>query len=85
MPLPRSQLLPSRKSFVFRVHPVVGVSLALLALAAVLVFGLIGASVAREVEAYRGYAWVPRLLVTVSGVLMIGFLVRALRRQWSRK
>ncbi|MFO7708603.1 MAG: hypothetical protein R6V84_10560 [Desulfobacterales bacterium] len=85
MPLPRSQLTPSRKPLILRLPPVLSVSLALLLLAAVLTFGVVGASVAQEVEAYRGYAWVPRLLVMISSVLMVCVLVRALRRPLSRK
>ncbi|MCU0603750.1 MAG: hypothetical protein MUC33_13935 [Desulfobacterales bacterium] len=85
MPLPRSQLTASRRSLVFRLHPAVSLSFALLALIAVLIFGAIGVSVAQEVEAYRGYAWVPRLLMIVSAALMVCLLVRLLRRMWSRK
>lgn len=75
----------SRRSLIFRLHPAVSVSLALLALVAVLIFGAIGASVAQEVEAYRGYAWVPRLLMIVSALLMVCILARVLRRMVSRK
>lgn len=85
MPLPRNQLTPSRTSLALRFHPALGVSLVLLLLAAVLLFGVIGASVAQEVEAYRGYAWVPHLLVMISAVLMVCILVRALRRPLIRK
>lgn len=84
MPLLHSQLRPPRKSLIFRLHPAVGVSLALLALSALLVFGLIGLSVARAEEAFRGYAWVPRLLVIASAGLILTTLVRLLRRRLSR-
>jgi uncharacterized membrane protein len=83
MPLPRSQLKPPRKSLIFRLHPAAGATLALAALCALLVFGLIGLAVARE-EAFQGYAWVPRLLVIASGGLILTTLVRFLRRRLSR-
>lgn len=83
MPLPRSQLKPPRKSLIFRLHPAAGAALALAALCALLVFGLIGLSVARE-ESFRGYAWVPRLLVIACGGLILTTLARIFRRRLSR-
>ncbi|MCU0559269.1 MAG: hypothetical protein MUD16_03665 [Desulfobacterales bacterium] len=85
MPLPPSQLKPPRKSLIFRLHPAVGVNLALFALGASLAFGLIGLSVARGQEAFHGYAWVPRLLVIASGGLILTTAARILRRRISRK
>lgn len=84
MPLPRSQLRPLRTSLIFRLHPAVGAALALSALGALLVFGLIGLSVARAEEAFHGYAWVPRLLVIASAGLILTTLARILRRRFFR-
>jgi uncharacterized membrane protein len=83
MPPSTSQLTPSRKSLIYRLHPAVGAALAFAALSAILLFGLIGLSVARE-EAYRDYAWVPRLLVIASAGLILITLVRIFRRRISR-
>lgn len=83
MPLSNSQLTPPRKSLIYRLHPAVGAALAIAALIAILLFGLIGLSVARE-NAFHDYAWVPRLLVIASGGLILTTLVRIFRRQLSR-
>jgi H+/Cl- antiporter ClcA len=57
----------------------------LAALSALLVFGLIGVSVAEEFEPYHGYIWVPRLLVVVSVILIATVLGHLLRRRLFRK
>ena len=49
-------------------------------LGALLFFGLIGISVAREAEAALPHIWVPRLLVIVSGFLIATTLYRIIRR-----
>jgi hypothetical protein len=56
----------------------------LAALAALLVFGLIGVSVAEEFEAYHGYLWVPRLLVVVSAFLIATIFGHLLRQRLFR-
>jgi hypothetical protein len=84
MPPSRIQLNPRRKSLIYRLHPAVGVTLLLLAWSALLIFGLIGLAVAREEEAFQGYAWVPRLLVIASGGLIVTTLARSLRRHLFR-
>lgn len=49
-------------------------------LGALLIFGLVGISVARETEASLRHIWVPRLLVIVSGFLIATTLYRVIRR-----
>lgn len=46
----------------------------------VLLFGLVGISVTREIEQYHGYVWVPIILVVASAVVMISTLIRLIRR-----
>lgn len=62
-------------------HSAAARAFVLVLLAAVLGFGLIGISVARGEEAYRGFVWVPRLLVGASGLVIVTILVRAVRRR----
>jgi hypothetical protein len=62
-------------------HSAAARAIALILLAGVLGFALIGVSVARGAEAYRGFIWVPRLLAGASGVLIVAILVRAFRRR----
>lgn len=64
-------------------HAAAAYALVFTVLAAVFLFGLVGISVAGATEDYRPYAWVPRLLVLSSGVLIVGTVVRAFRR-WRR-
>jgi hypothetical protein len=49
-------------------------------LGALLFFGLIGISVAREAEATVPHSWIPRLLVIASGFLIATTLYRIIRR-----
>jgi hypothetical protein len=49
-------------------------------LGALLIFGLVGISVARESEASLRHIWVPRLLAIVSGFLIATTLYRIIRR-----
>jgi hypothetical protein len=62
-------------------HSAAASAIALILLAGLLGFALIGVSVARGDEAYRGFIWVPWLLAGASGVLIIGILARAFGRR----
>ena len=64
-------------------HSAAARALVLTVLAGVLGFALIGISVARGEEAYRGFIWVPRLLAGATGVLIVAILARAFR-SWRR-
>jgi uncharacterized membrane protein AbrB (regulator of aidB expression) len=68
----------------FLTPPAVATTLLLAALCALLVFGLIGVSVAEEFKHYHGYIWVPRLLVVVSSILIATVLAYLLRRRLFR-
>jgi hypothetical protein len=61
-------------------HPGLIYSLVLTFLGAILAFGLIGISVARESETTLPYIWVPRLLIIACGVLIATTLYRLIRR-----
>jgi hypothetical protein len=74
MPSPQTIIARSRKPLHFLTPPAVATTVLLAALSALLVFGLIGVSVAEEFEPYRGYIWVPRLLVVVSALLIAAVL-----------
>jgi hypothetical protein len=80
MSSPQSILPRSRKPLSFLTPPALARALLLAALSALLVFGLIGVSVAEESAAYRGYVWIPRLLVVVSAILIAAVIGRLLRR-----
>ena len=45
----------------------------------VLLFGLVGISVAREIEQYHEYVWVPVVLVVLSTGVMISAIIRLIR------
>jgi len=68
----------------FPTPPAIATALLLAALSTLLVFGLIGISVAEEFEAYHGYIWAPRLLVVASAILIAAVLGHLLRRRLSR-
>lgn len=70
----------SRRPAFWLNHPALVYSLVLALLGALLFFGLIGISVAREAEATLPYIWVPRLLVIVTGFLIATTLYRIIRR-----
>lgn len=57
--------------------------LAALVLAALIVLGIIGIQVAVRQPMYRGFTWVPLLLVACSGYLFIVICLRLARRKWS--
>jgi hypothetical protein len=48
----------------------------------VLLFGLVGISVTREIEQYHDYVWVPVVLVVLSTGVMISALIRLIRRHY---
>ena len=48
----------------------------------VLLFGLVGISVTREIEQYRDYVWVPIVLVVLSTGVMISAMIRLIRRHY---
>jgi hypothetical protein len=84
MSSPRTIIVHSRKPLHVLTPLAVATTLLLAALSALLVFGLIGVSVAEEFEPYRGYIWVPRLLVTISAILIAAVLGHLLRRHLFR-
>ena len=82
--------MPSEKSPVFR-KPVIpwyqsktayGLTIAFMLI--VLLVGLVGMSVTREIDAYNGYVWVPALLVVLSGSVIITNIIRLIRRYTSK-
>ena len=75
----RGRALPARGRSVLT-HAAAAYALVFGVLAAVFLFGLVGISVAGATEDYRPYAWVPRLLVLASAVLIVSTAVRAFRR-----
>ena len=48
----------------------------------VLLFGLVGISVTREIEQYHDYVWVPVVLVALSTGVMISAVIRLIRRHY---
>lgn len=50
----------------------------------VFLFGIAGISVAREIEAYNGYIWVPILLVAISAIMIIKTTYRLIKRYTAR-
>jgi hypothetical protein len=48
----------------------------------VLLFGLVGISVTREIEQYHDYVWVPVVLVVFSTGVMISAIIRLIRRHY---
>jgi hypothetical protein len=82
--------MPSKKDPVFRkavipwyrsnkVHV-----LAVVFMLMVLLFGITGISVAREIEDYRGYIWIPITLVTMSAIIIITVTYRLIKRYSNR-
>ena len=53
---------------------------AIIFLLTVFLFGIAGISVAREIEAYSGYLWVPVLLVATSTIMIITTAYRLIKR-----
>ena len=50
----------------------------------VFLFGLAGISVAQDIEAYRGYIWVPSLLVAISAFMIVTTTYRLIKRYITR-
>ena len=50
----------------------------------VLLFGVTGISVAREIEDYKDYIWIPITLVTMSAIIIITVTYRLIRRYSNR-
>jgi hypothetical protein len=76
-PVFRKAVIPwyrSSKIYVFAIIFMLGVFL----------FGIAGISVAREIEAYSGYVWVPALLVAISAIMIISTTLRLIRRYTTR-
>jgi hypothetical protein len=48
----------------------------------VLLFGLVGISVTREIEQYHEFVWVPVVLVVLSAGVMISAIIRLVRRHY---
>ena len=46
----------------------------------VFLFGFVGISVARETTEYRSFVWVPVLVVTLSGAVILSTTIRLIRR-----
>jgi hypothetical protein len=46
----------------------------------VFLFGLVGISVARETTEYRSFVWVPVMIVTLSGAVILSTTIRLIRR-----
>ncbi len=80
--------MPSSKTPVFRKiatpwyqsKTVYGLTIAFMLL--VLVFGLVGISVTREVEQYHNYVWIPLVLVVLGAGVMISAIIRLIRRHY---
>ena len=80
--------MPSNKIPVFRkaANPwyqskmIHGITIALMML--VLLFGLVGISVTREIEQYHDYVWVPLVLVILSTGVMVSAIIRLIRRHY---
>ena len=80
--------MPSNKIPVFRkaVNPwyqskmVYGIVITFMML--VLLFGLVGISVTREIEQYHNHVWVPTVLVVLSAGVMVSAIIRLIRRHY---
>jgi hypothetical protein len=82
--------MPSDKNPVFRkaiipwYHSKTAYFFAVFSMLLVFLFGLAGISVAREIEKFKVYIWVPILLVVLSGALIITITTRLIRRYASK-
>jgi hypothetical protein len=70
----------AKRSAFWMNHPVLVYTLVIAFLSVILVFGLIGISVARESTTDLPHIWVPRLLAIASGFLIATILYRIIRR-----
>ncbi len=82
--------MPSKKDPVFRkaVIPWYRSSkiyiFAIVIMLLVFLFGLAGISVAQDIEAYKGYIWVPSLLVAMSAFMIVTTTYRLIKRYTTR-
>jgi len=82
--------MPSKKTPVFRkaVIPWYRSSqiyiFAIVFMLLIFLFGIAGISVAREIEAYRGYIWVPIVIVVMSTFMIITTTYRLIIRHTTR-
>lgn len=60
-------------------HSKLAYILIILAMLAVFLLGIAGLRVAQEVAAYNGFAWVPVLLMILSGALTITMTIRLIQ------
>ncbi|MFO7997364.1 MAG: hypothetical protein R6U86_00090 [Bacteroidales bacterium] len=58
--------------------------LALILMAAVMLFGVEGVRMSGKTEAYREHVWVPVLLIVLSGMVTASILIRLIRRYHNR-
>ena len=58
--------------------------LAIFAMLLILLFGLAGIAVAREIETFQAYIWVPILLVLLCAALIISISIRLIRRSTAK-
>ena len=76
----------SEKSPVFRkiiipwYHSKTAYILVIIAMLLVLVFGLLGITVAGEKTEYLDFVWVPLILVFLSGIIILTTIIRLVRR-----
>jgi ABC-type Na+ efflux pump permease subunit len=73
-----------RKAAIPWYHSTTVCLLAIFAMLLILLFGLAGIAVAREIETSQTYIWVPILLVALSGALIISISIRLVRRSTAR-
>jgi len=58
--------------------------LVLIVMLLVLVFGILGITIAGEKSEYLDYVWVPLLLVFLSGIIILTTIIRLFRRHISK-
>jgi hypothetical protein len=51
----------------------------------VFMFGYIGLTLARETTIYRGHSWVPILLMSASGIIIVSITIRLTKRYIIRR
>jgi hypothetical protein len=78
-----SNKIPVFRKFVnpwYQSKIVYGIAIAFMML--VLLFGLVGISVTREIEQHHNYVWVPVVLVVLSAGVMVSAIIRLIRRHY---
>jgi len=82
--------MPSKKDPVFRKIVIpwyrskTAYALVLLCMLLVFLFAIAGVAVASEIEGYKGYIWVPILLLALSALLLTTASYRLLKSYFSR-